>query len=55
MSSAAFFELVSSIVAPPPDTGWAAPMWVPGAIAATSAAIVMMNPADAARPPEGPT
>ncbi len=30
-------------------------MWVPGAIAAMSAAIVMMKPADAARAPEGAT
>ncbi len=30
-------------------------MWVPGAIAATSAAMVMRNPADAARDPDGPT
>ena len=29
-------------------------MCVPGAIAATSAAIVRMNPADAARAPDGP-
>ena len=53
MSSAAFFAVVSSIPPPPPDTGCAAPMCVPGAIAATSAAIVMMNPADAARLPDG--
>ena len=37
------------------DTGWAAPMWVPGAMAATSAASVMRNPADAARAPDGAT
>ena len=30
-------------------------MWVPGAMAATSAAIVIRNPADAARAPLGPT
>ena len=30
-------------------------MCVPGAIAATSAAIVRMNPAEAARAPDGPT
>jgi hypothetical protein len=30
-------------------------MLVPGAIAATSAAIAMMNPAEAARAPDGPT
>ncbi len=55
MSSAAFFDVVSSIAAPPPDTGWAAPMCVPGAIAVTSAASAMMKPADAARLPDGPT
>ena len=38
-----------------PDTGCAAPMLVPGAMAATSAATVMRNPADAARAPDGPT
>ena len=38
-----------------PSTGCAAPMCVPGAIAATSAAIVRMKPADAARAPEGAT
>jgi hypothetical protein len=41
------------MTAPPPDTGCAAPIWVPGAIAAMSAAIVMMNPAEAARAPDG--
>ena len=30
-------------------------MWVPGAMAATSAAMVRMKPADAARAPDGPT
>ena len=54
-SSAAFFAIVSSIFSPPPATGCAAPMCVPGAIAATSAAIVRMKPADAARAPAGPT
>ena len=53
MSSAAFFAIVSSIFSPPPSTGWAAPMCVPGAIAATSAAIVRMKPAEAARAPDG--
>src|SRR5262245_26714705 len=38
-----------------PATGCAAPMFVPGAMAATSATIVMRKPADAARAPEGPT
>ncbi len=54
-SSAAFLDITSSTGAPLPETGCAAPIWVPGAIAATSAAMVMMNPADAARAPEGPT
>ena len=41
----------------PPElsTGWAAPMFVAGAIAATVPAIVMNVPADAARAPEGAT
>ena len=47
--------MTSSIVPPMPDTGWAAPMLVPGAMAATSATTVMRNPAEAARAPEGPT
>ena len=37
------------------DTGWAAPMCVPGAIAATSAASMSRKPADAARAPPGAT
>ena len=36
-------------------TGCAAPVWVPGAMAATWPAIVMNTPADAAREPDGPT
>ena len=39
---------------PLPETGCAAPMCVPGAIAAMSAAMVRMKPAEAARPPAGP-
>ena len=41
----------------PPDesTGWAAPMFVDGAIAATWPAMVMNVPADAARDPAGAT
>ena len=50
-----FSAMVSSIGCPVPATGCAAPMWVPGAIAATSAAIVIRNPAEAARAPLGPT
>jgi hypothetical protein len=54
-SEAAFFAVVSSIASPDPDTGVAAPMWVPGAMTATSAASARMKPADAARAPDGPT
>jgi hypothetical protein len=36
-------------------TGVAAPMFVPGAMAATAAAIVINTPADAARAPDGLT
>src|ERR1700719_4661984 len=38
---------------PPMLTGWAEPMFVPGAITAMSAASVMYMPADAARAPDG--
>ena len=54
-SEAAFSAAVSSIASPVPETGCAAPIWVPGAIAAMSAAIVMRKPAEAARAPLGPT
>ena len=54
-SSAAFLDDTSSIAWPLPATGWAAPMLVPGAIAAMSAAMVRMKPAEAARDPAGPT
>ncbi len=54
-SDAAFLAIVSSICSPDPDTGWAAPMCVPGAMTATSAAMVMTNPAEAARAPDGAT
>ncbi len=47
--------MVLSIAPPPTFTGWAAPMLVPGAIAAISAARVMRTPADAARAPDGET
>ncbi len=40
---------------PPPATGWAAPMLVPGAIAATWAASVINTPAEPAPAPLGPT
>ena len=55
VSDATFFAIVSSIFCPSPETGCAAPMCVPGAMAATSAAIVSTNPADAARAPDGAT
>ena len=41
--------------APLESTGWAAPMFVAGAMAATFPAIVMNVPADAARAPAGAT
>src|SRR5262249_5059522 len=47
--------MTSSPFWPSPVTGCAAPMCVPGAIAAMSAAIVMRKPAEAARLPAGPT
>src|SRR5258706_6287975 len=47
--------MTSSLAPPIPETGWAAPMLVPGAMAATSATTVMRKPAEAARAPEGPT
>jgi uncharacterized membrane protein len=40
---------------PSPETGVAAPMLVPGAIAAMLAATVMNTPADPARDPDGYT
>ena len=52
-SLAAFLATVSFTGAPSPDTGCAAPIEVPGAMAATSAAIVIRKPADAARDPLG--
>src|SRR3954447_1478745 len=55
VSEVAFFDITSSIFSPFPVTGCAAPMWVPGAIAAMSAAMVIRNPAEAARLPDGPT
>ena len=55
MSSVAFLDTVSSIFWPLPSTGCAAPMCVPGAIAPISAARMRMNPAEAARAPDGPT
>jgi hypothetical protein len=50
-----FFMLSLSMLPPPTATGWAAPMLVAGAMAATCAAIVTKTPADAARAPVGAT
>jgi hypothetical protein len=47
--------MTSSMPGPSADTGWAAPMLVPGAMAKTSAAIPITKPAEAARAPDGPT
>ena len=53
--SAVLFCAITSPPAdsPPAGTGCAAPMCVPGDIAATSAAIVIRKPAEAARAPDG--
>ena len=53
-SFVAFSAIVLSIFSPTP-TGWAAPMLVPGAIAATWAARVRKTPAEAALLPLGET
>ncbi len=53
MSFITFSLMVLSILPMPTDTGWAAPMLVPGAMAAMSAAMVMNMPADAALAPLG--
>jgi hypothetical protein len=50
-----FFPSVPLMSSPPPPTGCAAPMLVPGAIAATCAASVMKTPADPAPAPLGAT
>ncbi len=50
-----FSDIFPLISLPPAPTGWAAPMFVPGAITATSAAIVIITPAEAARAPRGAT
>ena len=51
-----FVLIVLSMPPPiPSPTGWAAPMFVPGAITAICAATVMMTPAEAALAPEGAT
>ena len=54
-SFSSFCFITSSIFSPPRVTGCAAPVLVPGAMAATSAASRMKKPADAARAPEGAT
>ena len=51
----ALSAIVLSEMAPPTCTGWAAPMFVPGAIAATCEAMAIKAPAEAARDPEGDT
>ena len=45
--------MVLSVLPMPMETGWAAPMLVPGAMAATFAAMVTKTPAEAARAPSG--
>ncbi len=47
--------MVSSMSSPDPWTGDAAPVLVPGAMAATSAEIRMKNPAEVAWAPPGVT
>ena len=54
-SFATFSDITGSMALPLPSTGCAAPLFVPGAIAATSADSRMKNPADAARAPPGAT
>ena len=54
-SDATLSPMVLSMASPLADTGWAAPMCVAGAMAATSAAMVIRNPAEAARAPLGAT
>ena len=49
------FLTVSLSIWPPTATGWAAPMLVAGAMAATWAAMVTKTPAEAARAPVGAT
>ena len=59
MRAARSFVIFSSGVppmsSPPEPTGLAAPITVPGAIAATWPAMVMNVPAEAAWPPDGDT
>jgi hypothetical protein len=51
-SAIVLFSFPSS---PPNETGWAAPICVPGAITATLAAMVINTPAEAALAPLGET
>jgi hypothetical protein len=55
VSFSTFSRRSPSIFPPLESTGWAAPMFVAGAIAATWPAMVMNVPADAARAPDGLT
>ena len=54
-SFSSFSFITSSILPPPRITGWAAPVLVPGAIAATSEDSRIKKPAEAARLPLGVT
>ena len=54
-SCSAFWLAVFGRSCPSPPTGCAAPVFVPGAIAATSPESSRKNPADAAEAPEGAT
>ena len=53
MNAAASFVTLSCSMAPATPTGWAAPMFVPGAIASIGQASMMNVPAEAARAPGG--
>ncbi len=50
-----FLRMSPSMLSPCGPTGWAAPMLVPGAIAAMFAAMVTKTPAEAAPAPDGAT
>ena len=54
-SEVTFFCIVPSSSGPIADTGVAAPVFVPGAMTATSAEIMIKKPAEAARAPAGAT
>ena len=53
MNAAASFVTFSFSIAPVTPTGWAAPMFVPGAIALIGQDSMMNVPAEAARAPDG--